>query len=81
MNNTEKIIEIIRREMGVFIDSSAEITPDTNLIRDLHVDSLDLVAIVDTIEEEFGIKIRNDDLTNIRTVNDIDRKINELKAQ
>lgn len=81
MNNTEKIIEIIRREMGEFIDSDAEITAETNLIRDLHVDSLDLVAIVDTIEEEFDIKIKNDDMSNIRTVNDIDKKINELKAK
>lgn len=81
MNNTEKIIEIIRREMGEFIDSDTEITAETNLIRDLHVDSLDLVAIVDTIEEEFDIKIKNDDMSNIRTVNDIDKKINELKAK
>lgn len=79
MNYTEKIIEIIRNELDMFIPADAVITSDTDLIRDLHVDSLDLVVIIDTIEETFGVKINNDELTNIKTVRDIENKIHELE--
>lgn len=82
MNVREKIIEIIKREMETFIDADTEITPDMNLTSDLHIDSLDMVLIVDSIEEEFGIHIKTEDMSGIRTVNDIEKKIQELqKAQ
>ena len=38
MNYTDKIIEIIRNEMDMFIEPDAVITPDMNLAADLHVD-------------------------------------------
>ena len=53
MNIKEKIIEIIRSEMDTLLDPDVEITPDMNLTSDLHVDSLDMVLIVDRIEEAF----------------------------
>ncbi len=81
MNYTEKIIEIVRNELDVFITPDTEITADTNLMRDLHVDSLDLVVIIDSIEETFGIKINNDELGGIKTVRDIENKIKELEQK
>lgn len=79
MNYTDKIIEIIRNEMDMFIEPDAVITPDMNLAADLHIDSLDMVLVVDAIEEEFGINIKNEDMSGIRTVRDIEKKIIEMK--
>ncbi len=77
MNNIDKIIEIIRDAMDTFLDDDIEITADMDLVTDLHADSLDKVLIIGNIEEEFGVDIKNDDFSNIRTVADIDKKISE----
>ncbi len=46
----------------------AEATDDTELIRDLGVDSLTMLEIVLSIEETLGINIENDELREIRTL-------------
>ena len=38
-----------------------------------------MVLVVDAIEEEFGINIKNEDMSGIRTVRDIEKKIIEMK--
>ena len=81
MNIKEKIIEIIRSEMDTLLDPDVEITPDMNLTSDLHVDSLDMVLIVDRIEEAFGNNKKTEDMSGIRTVNDIEKKILELQKE
>lgn len=80
MNMTEKIIDIIRNEMDVFIDEGTEITADMNLASDLNVDSLDMVLVIEAIENEFGVNISNEDLYEIRTVSDLENKIKELQT-
>lgn len=79
MNITEKVIEIIRTEMGTLIPDDIEITPDMNLASELRVDSLDMVLIVDDIEEAFNIHIKTEDMTGIRTIADIEAKIKALQ--
>ncbi|MCM1231357.1 MAG: DUF1493 family protein [Ruminococcus flavefaciens] len=81
MSITEKVIEIIKKEMDAFIDQNMTITPDMNLATDLHVDSLDLVLIVDDVEEAFNIHIKTEDMTGIRTIADIERKIIALQQE
>lgn len=81
MNNIEKITEIIRNvyEQDVANPVGIEIKPDMDLILDLNIDSLDMVLIISDIEEEFGISIENEDISGIRTIEDIEKKIMELK--
>ena len=54
-----------------------EITRDMK-IKDLGIDSLDLVEIVMEAEEEFGIAFSNDELNNFTTVNDV---VNAIKSK
>ena len=64
----EKLKEIIADVLNVDED---EITMDTTFVDDLGADSLDLVDLVMSVEEEFGVKVADEDLENIKTVGDI----------
>ena len=69
MNNiNEKVISIISELLGM---EEGEITPESRLIEDLQVDSVDRAALLIALEEEYNRKIEDDALTNIRTVGDI----------
>lgn len=63
-----KVKTIISEQMDVNID---DLTYDTFLIDDLEADSLDLVELIMAFEDEFGIKIEEDRLEEILTIEDI----------
>lgn len=65
----EKIREIIAEQLS--IEDIDSITPKTNLLEDLNADSLDAVEIIMNIEEEFDMKIPDEDIDQVRTINDI----------
>ncbi len=49
----------------------AKITPDASIADDLKIDSLDSVELVMALEDEFGVKIPDTELSNMKTVNDV----------
>ena len=61
-----EIIEMIAKQLKVEV---SEITPDTDIINDLGADSLDVVEILMTIEDTYGITIPDDEVQNLRTIN------------
>ncbi len=61
----EKVKAILSEQFDVEEDS---ITPDTNLSEDLEADSLDVVDLLMSIEDEFEIEIPDDEIENIKTV-------------
>lgn len=63
----EKMQEIIASVMNV---NESEITPETTFVGDLGADSLDVIQIVMGIEEEFDIKIEDEDIKKIECVQD-----------
>ena len=52
------------------IDPS-EITMDTNLIDDIGAESLDVVELIRSLEDNYGIRISDDDAANLITVRKI----------
>ena len=48
-----------------------QVTPETDLFKDLEADSLEAVELSMALEEAFGVGISDEDLPNIKTVNDI----------
>lgn len=62
-----KIKEIIAEQLGLRDD---EIVNDANFLEDLGADSLDIVELVMTMEEEFDLEIPDEDAEKIRTVQD-----------
>jgi acyl carrier protein len=71
----KKIIEIIAKELGV--DPSV-ITLDTNIVEEYDSDSLKLVEILFSIEDEYDIEVENRTAEHIKTVGDIIREIKIL---
>ena len=61
----EEIIEIIAKQLKV---DPATITPDTDIIDDLGADSLDVVELLMTIEDKYGITVPDDEVQNLRTI-------------
>lgn len=64
----EKIREILVDELGV---EETEVSLESNIINDLEADSLDMAQIVMALEDEFEVKVANEDLASIKTVQDI----------
>ena len=54
-----------------FETDPSEITMDTNLIDDLGADSLDVVELIMSLEDTYGITISDEDAANLVTVRKI----------
>ena len=70
----DKLKELVVDQLGVEED---EVTMEATMQDDLGADSLDLVDLVMSVEEEFGVKVADEDLENINTVGDIVNYIEE----
>lgn len=64
----EKIQEVLSQQFEVSADS---INVDTNLVDDLGADSLDVVELIMSVEDEFGLSISDEDAANLTTVGKI----------
>ena len=64
----EKVTELLASQLNI---SKDKIKADSKLIEDLGADSLDMVEMLMTLEEEFGISIPDEDAMNLKTVEDI----------
>jgi acyl carrier protein len=63
----EKVKQLIVEQLGV---DEAEVTPTAHFVDDLGADSLDIVELVMTFEENFEIEIPDEDAEKIQTVKD-----------
>ena len=61
----EKVKAILSEQFGVEEDT---ITPETSIIDDLGADSLDVVDLLMTIDDEFGVEVPDSDVESVRTV-------------
>ncbi len=75
----ERVQKIIAEQLGV---EESEIKPETSFVGDLNADSLDLVELIMSIEEEFSaegqtVEISDEDAEKIATVQDAVSYIDE----
>ena len=64
----DKVKDIIVEQLDVDAD---KVVPGASIQDDLGADSLDVVDLVMSIEEEFDIEIEDDVVENMKTVGDI----------
>ncbi len=68
------MLEKIVRLLGDYTDVPADqINADSDFVVDLHIDSVDMVAMVMTVEDEFGVSVPDSALSELRTVGDVVR--------
>lgn len=63
----DRLRKIIAEQLSV---DEEDVVPEASFIEDLNADSLDLVELIMTLEEDFDIKISDEDAEGIRTVQD-----------
>ena len=76
-NTLEKVKDIIAKQLSV---KPEEIKNDSNIAEELGADSLDLVEILMSLEDEFGISIPDEAIPQIKTINDVVAFIEGEKA-
>lgn len=64
----EKVKAILSEQFDVEEDT---ITLDTNIAEDLGADSLDIVDLLMSLEDEFEIEVPDDEIENIKTVGEL----------
>ncbi len=67
-NIEERVRNIITDQLAVELD---KVTPTASFIEDLGADSLDIVELVMTMEEEFDLDIPDEEAEKIKTVGDV----------
>jgi len=63
----DRLKKIIADQLSV---NEEDVVPEASFIDDLNADSLDLVELIMSLEEEFGVKISDEDAAKILTVQD-----------
>lgn len=74
MSVFEKLQEIIAEQLEI---DTEEIDYESNIIDDLGADSLDIVDLVMSVEDEFGIEVPDEALETISTVEDMVKYIED----
>jgi acyl carrier protein len=60
--------EIIDEIAGIPAD---QVTPEKSFVNDLDIDSLSMVEIAVAAQDKFGVEIPDDELKNLKTVQDV----------
>ena len=71
---SERLRTIIVEQLGV---EESEVVPSASFTEDLNADSLDLVELIMSLEEEFKLQISDEDAEKITTVGETEEYIEE----
>ncbi|NLP48605.1 MAG: acyl carrier protein [Clostridiales bacterium] len=71
----EKLQEIICDQFDL---KPEEVKMESDIVKDFNADSLDVIDLAMSIEDDFGIEVPEEKVENIKTVADIVRIIEEL---
>lgn len=71
----EKVLEVIADQFGLDVD---ELNEDLSFKEDLEADSIQLMELVMTLEDEFDTEIDEEDIESIETVGDVIEYIENL---
>lgn len=64
----DKVKEIIANQLSIDVD---KLTENTNMSEDLGADSLDLVEILMSLEDEFKVSIPDEAIPQIKSIKDV----------
>lgn len=76
MHEIERLRDIMNRIFGSDIDTS-KFGSESRLKEDIGMNSVSMLYVAIAIEQEYGIELNNDDLTSLKTVQDVLNRIGE----
>ena len=80
LEEIDMLFETVKENLAKQFEIDPEtITMDTNLIDDLGADSLDVVELIMSLEDSFGITISDDDAAKLSTVGAIVEYLERLQ--
>ena len=74
MDTFERIRELLAEQLDI---DEEKITMDSNILEDFEADSLDVVDMVMSLEDEFGVEIHDEEIENLHTVGDVVRYVED----
>lgn len=74
METFEKVKEILVEQLDI---DEAKVTEESEIVSDLGADSLDIVDLIMTLEDEFDTEIPDEEVEGLKTVADIVSYIEE----
>ena len=72
----DKVRTIICEQLDLEED---KVTMDSNILEDLGADSLDIIDLIMSFEDEFDIEVPDEEIEGIKTVGDLVKYIEEHK--
>ncbi len=76
MTTLEKVKKLLAEQLCISTDDIAD---DANIVDDLGADSLDVVEMLMTLEDEFGVSIPDEKVEQLKTIPAIVKIIDESK--
>lgn len=68
MATLDKVTQLLCEQLGISADKVKE---DSKIVEDLGADSIDVFEMVMALEDELGIEIEEDKITELKTVKDV----------
>ena len=68
MSTLDKVTNLLCEQLGISAD---KVTEDSKIVEDLGADSIDVFEMVMALEDELGIQIDEDKITELKTVKDV----------
>jgi len=65
---TEKVISLLAEQLNI---DAKTIKSTSRIVEDLGADSLDMIEMLMSLEENFGISVPDDKVASLKTVDDI----------
>lgn len=73
----EKVCNMLAEQLGI---DANKITPESEVVKDLGADSLDVVELLMALEDEYQITLPEEEVESLKTVQDIVEMMNKLNA-
>lgn len=71
----EKVLLIIAEQLNM---EPEDLEPEMDFVDDLNQDSIELVELIMSLEDEFGIEVDEEKLEQVRTIGDVLDLVEEL---
>lgn len=79
-SNHDEIMQMLSDRLNSLTASDVEITPESNLIGELSIDSIKLLNLIMEIEDTFDISVPINALADVQTVRDLADLIHKVKS-